>query len=148
MGLFGACRVVLGKGGLVEEEVGILDMRHIVGVETRVATVDVLPWWGCRCGEEVVGDYFSLLGDVVLSILDAIYLAEGDVVEVYHLTLDMSSCGLFLEYEAATRYAMAEWKGLYAHRTVFIDDVGASVWEGMECHFVGHALAEEVELRA
>ena len=144
-GLLGTCCAVVGKGGLVEEEVGIACVLHVIGIEACVAAVYILTWRGGRCGETTVGDYLSLRRYVVLAVFDAVYLAEGDFVEVDHLALDMCRRGLFLEYESATGYAVAQGEGSHAHRAVFVDDVGAAMGEGVELHAVGHALAEEVE---
>ena len=114
-GLLGACYAVIGKGGFVEEEVDVACVLHVVGIELGVAAVDILAWSGCRRGEPAVGDYLALRCHIVFAVLDAVYLAEGNLVEVNHLALDVCGRGFLLEYESTTGDAMAQGKGSYAY---------------------------------
>ena len=145
-GLGSTRHLTLGKGCFVEEQVGTLDILHVVGIEAGIAAIDIFAGWSCREREPAIGDYIPLGGHIILSVLDAGYLAEGYPVEVYHLTPDMGGSGFLLEDKTTTGNTVTQRKCLYAYRAILIDDIGAPMGEGVELHIVGHAVTEEIEL--
>ena len=119
-----------------------------VGVILCIAAVDIFSRRVSRYGQSAVRYHLPLLGDVVLAIFYSVDLTERYLIEVYHFATYMSRSRFFLKHKSTAWDAMAEREGLHAHRPVFIDDLCASMREGMKLHFIGYPFAEEFEMRS
>lgn len=141
------CRLALGKGGFVKEQIGPLNILHVIGIEAGIATIHIFAWRSGRQGKPAIRNDLPIRSGVILAILDTVDHAERYLIEVYHLALDVSCCWLLLKHEAATGNTVAQRKCLYAYRAVLIDNIGAAMRKRMKRHIIGHAFAKIVELR-
>lgn len=84
----------------------------------------------------------------VLAGLYIIKVADGYVVEVGHLAIDVALAGFFLKEEAAAVHAVLQREGPYFHGPVFVDEGVAMGIDGVEYYVEVEFMAEQIELSA
>ena len=76
---------VVGEGGLMVEQIDILQILCDVGFVDGVGAISERTWWIGRCGESCVGYYSAVGACIVHSAFDIVDLADGYLVGVDHV---------------------------------------------------------------
>ena len=145
--LLGQRQVVFAISALVIECADAHDALVKRGDIARVAAICIRPWLLGRRHQLAVGHYVAVGGGPVGACLDVAYLAEGNVVEVYHVPADMRLQGLFAEQVSTTGHTMFQGQCLDGERAVVIDHLLPGSVDGMEVDFIIEVVAEQLHLQ-
>ncbi len=144
---FGVVKLVVGVSAFVVEHVHVfhdlMKRRHIAGI----AAIGVTARWFGRSHEAAVGDDFPVFSRPVGTVFNVVDLADGNLVEVYHLSADVGQRRLFTEKIAAAGHAMLQRNRLDRQAFVFVNDCLFCGIDGVEFDFVFEVVAKHFELR-
>ena len=144
---FGVVDLVVGVGAFVVEKIHIFDdfvkRRHIA----RVAAISVTAGRFGRSDKSAVRDDFAVVGRPIGTVFNVVYLADGNLVKINHLSADVGQRRLFTEKIAAAGHAMFQRNRLDRQAFVFVNDCLFRGIDGVKIDFKFESVAKHFELR-
>lgn len=138
--------MLLGEGGFVVETSDILKLLCQCGAIGGVCAIGIRTDGVGWCGQSVIGDDGPVVGNPIHTRLDVVYLRNGDVVKVNHVTSYVSWGGFFLKHIATAWNAMGKRKSGDGDGTVFVENLWGFCVDFVEDNLIGGVGAEIVDL--